>query len=391
VSGFQGTWPGFYFTGRNFIMKFKLNHTFRHSALVVMFSLTAVPSLFAQGSDSAKDVAESTRYQQKLKEVTTDAAAYVARIVHKWEDAARASGKWDPTYEANLTAALMRLSPDNLLAAGDAASLEEMMQVLMTGRKAPSLSSGQLTPSLAGAVAPRDADIKPFELGDLGADLVYTPIFPCRVLDTRNIGGPITGLHSYDVDNATSFGFQGGFNGPCGVPFGVARAVVITFTATTPNNSGFLTAWGPGTQPLSSVLNWTAGWTIANTTVIPISPGGGADINLFLSASTNLIADVQGYFAAPEATALDCTNVLQPSAGFQNVAVNVLTNIDATCPTGRTATGGGYDLNETAPEYLHVYAAPHPNGNGWRTTISNQSTAVRQVRTWVRCCRVPGR
>jgi len=343
--------------------------------------------MFAQGPEAGKDLAESTQYQQKLKAVTSDTGAYVARLVQKWENAARASGKWDATYETNLTAALMKLSPDNLIAAGDAASYEEVMRVLMTGRKNPAVSSAQLTTSLGGAVAPR-AEIKPFDLGDLGNDLVYTPVFPCRILDTRNTGGPVTGVHSYDVDNATSFGFQGGYNGPCGVPFGVARAVVITFTVTTPNNSGYLTAWGSGSQPLSSVLNWTTGWTIANTTVIPINPGGGADINVFLSASANLIADVQGYFAAPEATALDCTTV---TSGFVAVPVNNYTTVDATCPTGRTVTGGGHFVNEGTLGFPGVWIFSIPTGNTWRVYVDNQTNGARNVQSYARCCRVPGR
>jgi len=368
-------------------LEFKLNNSFRHSALVVVFSVSAISSMFAQGPDASKDLAESTQYQQKLRAVTSDTAAYVARIVQKWENAARASGKWDATWETNLTAALMKLSPDNLMIAGDAASLDEMMQVLMTGRATPAISSSQLTPSLGGALAPR-ADIKPFELGDLGADLVYTPIPPCRVLDTRNIGGPVSGVHTLDADNATSFAGQGGFNGPCGVPFGVARAVVITFTVTTPNNSGFLTAWGLGAQPNSSVLNWTAGWTIANTTVIPIVPGGGNDFSVFLSASANLIADVQGYFAAPEATALDCTTV---TSGFVAVPVNNYTTVDATCPTGRTVTGGGHFVNEGTLGFPGVWIFSIPTGNTWRVYVDNQTNGARNVQSYARCCRVPGR
>ena len=33
----------------------------------------------------------------------------------------------------------------------------------------------------------------PYNLGDTQADLVYTPVTPCRIIDTRRAGGPIGG------------------------------------------------------------------------------------------------------------------------------------------------------------------------------------------------------
>ena len=54
------------------------------------------------------------------------------------------------------------------------------------------------------------------------------------------------------------------------------------------------------TPPPASVLNWSAGDTIANTTIVPIVPGAGTDSSIFSSSGTQVIIDVVGHFAAPD-------------------------------------------------------------------------------------------
>ena len=60
------------------------------------------------------------------------------------------------------------------------------------------------------------------ELGDTGADLIYTPVAPCRIIDTREpgAGGPILGNTTRDfmVTGTTGFESQGGHAGGCGIP-----------------------------------------------------------------------------------------------------------------------------------------------------------------------------
>ena len=237
----------------------------------------------------------------------------------------------------------------------------------------------------------RDKALTPEALGDAGADLVYTPVTPCRIVDTRSTdAGAIIGntTRSFDMDG-TNFSTQGGFAGSCGIPSAVARAVVMTITVTQPNAAGWFTAWAVGgAQPLISVLNYDTGATIANTTIVPVNPGAGADFQLYSYATAHAIIDVMGYFAPPAATALDCTTV---TSALTSVANNAWTAIDATCPAGRTATGGGYNTPEGTGGYPGVWITTLPNGNGWRTWVDNQTGGNRNIQTFVRCCRVPGR
>lgn len=229
-------------------------------------------------------------------------------------------------------------------------------------------------------------------LGDSTGDFVYTPVTPCRIVDTRSAtAGAITGdtTRSFDVDG-TNFSTQGGFAGSCAIPSGVAKAVVMTITVTQPNAAGWFTAWAVGgAKPLISVLNYDANATIANTTIVPVNPGAGNDFSLYSYATAHAVIDVMGYFARPEATALDCTTV---SSAVTSVPKNVWTAIDANCPTGRTATGGGYNVQEGTLGYPGVWITSLPHDqNGWRTWVDNQTSGNRSVETYVRCCRVPGR
>lgn len=49
---------------------------------------------------------------------------------------------------------------------------------------------------------------------------------------------------------------------------------------------------------ITSVLNWTApGTTVANATIVPAGPGGAIDV-VVAGAATQLLIDINGYFAA---------------------------------------------------------------------------------------------
>jgi hypothetical protein len=258
------------------------------------------------------------------------------------------------------------------LGRGGASTYKGMMTVLATGRAENASAS------------------TPNALGDTTDDLVYTPITPCRIVDTRAaVAGVIAAgtTRTFDVDGA-SFTSQGGSATGCGIPFGVAQAVTMTIVAVQPAATGYLRAWGLGAMPNTSVLNYAAGEVIADTAPIPVAPGGGDDFAIFSLATSHVVIDVLGYYAAPVATALDCITV---STAFVPVAVNTWTNIDASCPAGRTLTGGGYDTPEGTLGYPNVWITTLPVGNTWRTWVDNQTNGNRSIQTFARCCRVPGR
>jgi Chaperone of endosialidase len=140
-------------------------------------------------------------------------------------------------------------------------------------------------------------------LGDTQADLVYTPISPCRIIDTRVAGGPIAAgyARSFKVTGDTTF--QGGKN--CGIPFGPATSAMINFVAVNGTAPGDLRVTPFGTpMPEASILNWAGGvpgLNLANGLAValcnPAATTCTNDITLQADASTiDVVADVQGYY-----------------------------------------------------------------------------------------------
>ncbi len=144
----------------------------------------------------------------------------------------------------------------------------------------------------------------PYTLGDTQADLVYTPVAPCRIIDTRVAGVPLAAGTTRDfLVAATDYSGQGASATTCGIPNGPATAAVINFVAVNPAGQGNLRAWPFGQpEPLSSIINYAAvGLNIANGLVVSLCDPATAtcDFDLTVRANlsaTHLVADVQGYF-----------------------------------------------------------------------------------------------
>ncbi len=143
-------------------------------------------------------------------------------------------------------------------------------------------------------------------LGDSQADLVYSPVTPCRIINTLLAGGPIAadGTRSFRV-TGTDFSSQGGSSGNCNVPVG-ATGAVINFVAVNPTGAGDLRYTPYGTvMPLASFLNYVNSGipndNTANGMTFPIcNPAIKTCTNDFTIqadvSATDLVADVQGYF-----------------------------------------------------------------------------------------------
>ena len=127
-----------------------------------------------------------------------------------------------------------------------------------------------------------------------GSTLAFYPLTPCRVADTRNSPGPLGGpnltggqARDFPVLQAT----------PCNIPAS-AQAYSMNFTAVPRGSLGFLTVWPAGQpQPLVSTLNAVTGTIAANAAIVQAGTGGYIDA--YASQDTDLIIDINGYFAAP--------------------------------------------------------------------------------------------
>ena len=73
-------------------------------------------------------------------------------------------------------------------------------------------------------------------------------------------------------------------------------AVVLNLTATNVNALTYITAWPEGTaRPTTSNLNPAGGHTLANRVIVKVGSGGRVDL-FNASGTTDLVADVTGWF-----------------------------------------------------------------------------------------------
>jgi hypothetical protein len=132
------------------------------------------------------------------------------------------------------------------------------------------------------------------------ATLQFYPLPPCRVLDTRNPQGnlgspPLHGGQERDFPVLAS---------NCQVPAS-AQAYSMNFTVVPVRGRplGYLTVWPAGQpQPVVSTLNNPKATVVANAAIVPAGAGGA--IATYADQDTQLIADINGYFAAPDAGGL---------------------------------------------------------------------------------------
>ena len=274
--------------------------------------------------------------------------------------------------------------PANLRSAMDKSTMEAAMMAL----RGHQVSDDHAIDFLARQPASKTGQM-PASLGDLAKDLVYTAVTPCRIIDTRVTGMPVGGglrrsFYTYPTGAGTGFGSQGGKeNTDCGM-IPDAAAVAINVATPLPQESGFLTVYPSDTYaPLASNLDYSAGELKNNEMAVKIGTGTW-DITIYAHGTTHVVADVVGYYAAPEATAVQCSTFVE---SFSVPPVSEHT-IHMSCPTGYTATGGaGYWLYNAAVGRNLSF----PNDTGWQAYGQNTGLVAQELRGRIRCCRVPGR
>ena len=256
----------------------------------------------------------------------------------------------------------------------------------------PILAAGFLA-ALSSGVAIADNDppgfvasspVQPGALGDADKDLVYTPITPCRVADSRLAMGPIAAgnARNYYLVGQGTYAPQGGSNTDCGTSNVTASAVKVSLTAITPALGGLAVMFRTGDlRPSITSLSYAAGAVISNEVTVRVNAGSAA---LYSQQNSHYTIDVIGYYAPPVATALDCVNsgygTNSISAGFEGSAYA------PACPAGYTSTAVFCDGGTGGPG-LTIEAVWWEN----RCTAKNNSAAPLELRAARRCCRVPGR
>ena len=132
-------------------------------------------------------------------------------------------------------------------------------------------------------------DINGYFVTDTTA-LAFFPITPCRIADTRTAAGALGGP-SLAGGKSRTFPIRSA----CSLP-ATAQAYSLNFAAVPPASLGYVTAYPTGqSRPAVASLNALTGTVTANAVIVPAGTGGSVDV--FASDNTNLVIDINGYFA----------------------------------------------------------------------------------------------
>jgi hypothetical protein len=214
---------------------------------------------------------------------------------------------------------------------------------------------------------------------------VYTPITPCKLVDTRTPG---TG-YAYAAGGAFTNGQKRTYNSysSCGPTVANMAAIQVSVnTQYTGAGGGILSLMANlAAAPVTNIFYF--GYAPV-TTVVPVNgsgAGGLFDAQISGVAGADLIIDVVGYYAAPVATALDCALVVGTPI---NVSAGAYVSMGITsCATGYTAVNGGFSA------FADVVMADNyqSSNSSWYMNVKNTGGVVRAVAPQITCCRIPGR
>jgi hypothetical protein len=282
----------------------------------------------AQEEASGSAASSSGDLTATVAAIAADRSAFAAGIAASWRAHAQERG-FQEGWEAELQRALESRTPGELLVASRAKTWTELVGRALNYRNpGPSLVGGSLD------------------------DLIYVPITPCRIVDTRpgagGSGAITAGTSKNFLTNGSAASIAGQGGNPAGcpdIPFD-PPAVAATVTAVAPAAAGNITAYPYlATLPTASTVNYAlpgTGLNLANTTVIPTCVVCGLDFSVFANVGTaHVVIDVVGYFQAPQCPAV--------STGFNGHCYETATRAAATVfAAGDTcAAAGGRLANGT--------------------------------------------
>ena len=133
------------------------------------------------------------------------------------------------------------------------------------------------------------------------AALAFYPVTPCRVADTRSYGGKsgAFGPPTMGPGSTRDIPFP---SSSCGIP-ATAQAYSLNMTAWPTGVLQFMTVWPTGQpRPFVSTLNAYNGGLVANAAIVPAGTNGA--MSVFVTDNTEVIVDINGYFAPPGPGAL---------------------------------------------------------------------------------------
>jgi hypothetical protein len=338
------------------------------------------PALVAAMLSVSMDVAAATDTKPM-----TPRGELIHRIVMKW------GGHVQEAYGANVGAwandmvpVFARANLATLKRAANAPTFDAMNDSFLVDAKG---NTPQMNSLLAIGKVPATTKL----LGENNNDLVFVPITPCRIFDTRVAGGAIAAntVRSFDVTAVSDYSFQGGDASNCGGTgaAGSFAAAAINFTVVTPSAGGYITAFPYlGTQPLAATVNYAAGAVVGNFAVVKLDQGASAnELSVYSFAQTHLVADIVGYYINPVLGPLDCEE--KTSAAATVVPGGMGTQSTAACTVGYKVVSGG--CSSTTFDGRVVTSRTFLGTNTHFCAFRNEGTGNMDGTAYSVCCKLP--
>ena len=213
--------------------------------------------------------------------------------------------------------------------------------------------------------------------------LTFIAITPCRLVDTRGAAAGFNGMDPFAGPSIASKGIltipvqsptEATANttpAPCGVIPSIAQAYSFNLTVV-PVAGGavdYVSLWPAGSpQPFVATINDPQGAIVANAAIVPAgptsSPGyGGVSVYNDGPATTNVIIDMNGFYAAPS----DLNG---------NTAIGLSALTSNTTGTNNTAVGSDALAVNTIGEHdtaIGAYALQSNTTGGANTAVGNEA------------------
>jgi hypothetical protein len=160
--------------------------------------------------------------------------------------------------------------------------------------------------------------------------LAYYPLLPCRIADTRTVSGALGGPSLQPAQSRT---FPIAQASACNIPAS-ARAYSLNMTLVPNSPVGYLTAWPTGApRPFASTMNASAPVATANSAIV--AAGSGGSIDVYTTNATDLVIDINGYFAPPS------------DGGLSLYTIGPCRVLDTRQPAGSSSISGTLDVYVT--------------------------------------------
>src|ERR1017187_2562937 len=175
-------------------------------------------------------------------------------------------------------------------------------------------------------------------MADPSVPLVLVAMTPCRVVDTRAGQGFSGSFGQPRLAGGVARTFPIQPNTTCPI-LSTAQAYSFNVTVVPPGPLGYLTVYPTGQPlPLAATLNSLQGYVVGNAAIVAAGTSGSIDV--FASNATDLVIDINGYYASltdwlgntalgTGALALNTTGSSNTASGYQAL-LNNQTGVDNT-------------------------------------------------------------